>query len=287
MTVLNELQRIENNIKASYTALADKGAELPTKQNSDNLATTIANLEVGGGGNDEVLKSIIEGTATEIVLPDNVEKITSSLFRNASGYPFYNTNIKSIKANGVIEINAYGVAGQLKELETIEMPNVKKIGNYAFHSTLNGKIKKVVFGSLEEIGNYALYGVFNVDEAIEANFGFNNCVVGDYAFVNYNQPSFDASGIKTLGKRVFNYKQKKFKKIWLPSTIETIDASSSSNSLFYAGESGNYLTIYTDIPDESNVPNGWGSYWNHGGGNYLKPTTVYGATYEDFLNAEV
>ena len=288
MSIVEQIQRIDNNIKASYTALADKGATLPAKQNSNNLANTIANLEVGGGsgGSDELLKAIVEGTAKDIVLPDNIEIISTSFFRGTANYAFANSGLKSIKANGVTELKDYAIYSHYKTLETIELPNLKIIGNYGLANSggsdsLKGTVKKLKLGALEKIGNYGLEGIFNPDTSIsqEIEMSFNNCEIGNYAFKYYNYASFDGTGVKSLGQEVFSYASTKFKKVWFPSTIESMY---SGSTMFRASGS---ITIYTDVT-EDNVPSGWGTNWNKNRSGYSATiTTVYGATYADFLNA--
>lgn len=285
MSVSEQIKRIKNNIQASYTALADKGATLPTNQNSDNLASTIANLEVGGsGGNDEVLKGIVEGTATDIVLPDNVEKIANRFFYKSNSHPFAK-GINSIKASGVTELGEYALGSQ--KLKSIEFPNLKIIGDYGLStgaSSNNGysSTEKIILGKLEKVGKYGFNGLFNYDGITpEIEMSFNNCEIGDYAFKYYNYPSFDGTGVKSLGEQVFNYVNKNFKKVWFPSTIETV-----TGSTMFRLYSNFTITIYTDVPDENSVPEGWGTGWcaKYSGGNGVI-NVVYGATYEDFLNA--
>ena len=48
MSVNSEIERIRGNIAASYTAAEEKGAMMPTEQDSDNLAATIASIKTGG-----------------------------------------------------------------------------------------------------------------------------------------------------------------------------------------------------------------------------------------------
>lgn len=287
MTIVNELQRIENNIANSYTALEEKGATMPTDKNSDNLASTIANLEVGGG-NDEMFKSIVEGTATDIVLPDNVTKIANYFFYGSVKYPF-SGKITSIKANGVTELGAYALASQ--DLKRIELPNLKVIGNSALSTgagsdTAYSTVEKIILGNLEKIGTSGLNGVFNPKSAItqEVQFSLNNCEIGNSAFKYYNLPSFDGTGVKSLGYQVFGYSLAKFKKAWFPSTIETI-STTSSNPMFRFAKSVNF-TLYTDVT-EDNIPSGWATGWNSRSGTTGTLTVIYGATYDEFLNAEV
>lgn len=295
MTIVNELQRINNNIKASYTALSEKGAELPTKQNSDNLASTIANLEMGGGsGNDETLKSIVEATITDIVLPDNIEKIAEGFFRNGTtGYPFRNKNITSITANGVKEVGSYILSGHMDSLTEINLPNLEVIatgglstGGTASSFTCN--VSKLKLGKLKNVGKEGFNGLFNPATGInqDVEYSFDNCVIGDNAFKYFNYPSFDGTGIKSIGAQIFSYCGKNIKKVWLPKTIETIATSDTTNGRMFRFDSNpsTPVKIFTDVPDENSIPSGWSVGWNLPS-SYV--TTIYGSTYQDFLNAEV
>lgn len=292
MTIVNELQRIENNIKASYTALEEKGAKLPTNQNSDNLASTIANLEVGGSGNDEVLKGIVEATVTDVVLPDNVEKIAKYFFYKSINYPFSN-GLNSIKANGVKEVEKNALYGHRETLTEINLPNLEIVGDSALSSGAGGFsqtciVKKIKLGKLKSVGATGLGGIFNPASGInqEVEYSFDDCVIGTNAFKHYNFRSFDGTGIKSIDTQPFNYCGNNIKKLWLPKTIETISASDTTNGRLFrfdnASSSKTAVTIYTDVADENSIPSGWSVGWNLPS-TYV--TTVYGATYEDFLNA--
>lgn len=50
MTIANELQLLQTNLTASYTACNDKGATMPVNQNFSNLASCIDTIPTGGGG---------------------------------------------------------------------------------------------------------------------------------------------------------------------------------------------------------------------------------------------
>ena len=49
MSIQTEIDRINANIAAAYTALAAKGATMPTAQNSDNLEATINSISMESG----------------------------------------------------------------------------------------------------------------------------------------------------------------------------------------------------------------------------------------------
>mgnify|MGYP003300765500 CR=1 FL=1 len=67
MTVASEIQRIEGNISAAYTAADAKGATMPATENSDNLATCISSIPAGGGsGKYQLLERIKDDSNNEI-----------------------------------------------------------------------------------------------------------------------------------------------------------------------------------------------------------------------------
>ena len=159
----------------------------------------------------ELLKGIIEGTAKDIVLPDSITKIADDFFRGGNSHPFKDSSIKSIKANEVTEIGVYSIYGHTNSLKTIELPNLKIIGDYglcpASVSGYKGCVaEKIILGKLEYIGKCGLQGLFYNKNGItqEIQMSFNNCVIGEQAF-RYNESitSFDATGVKSFEKYVF------------------------------------------------------------------------------------
>lgn len=294
MSIATQVRRIKTNISNSYTALEEKGATMPTYKNSDNLASTIANLEIGSGASDEMLKGIVEATVTDIVLPDNVEKIANYFFYNSNNYPFYNKKITSLTANGVKEVGAKILYGHgCNSLREINLPKLEIIGEGGLRTEAGSlmtycTVQKIKLGKLKSVGASAFSGLFNPTTGItqEIEMSFEDCVVGKSAFGFYDLPSFDGTGIKSLGQQPFNTCGNKIKKIWLPSTIETITATDTKSGRlmsFYNANPDTLVTIYTDVASEEEVPSGWGVGWNCS--SLTSVTTVYGATYEDFLNA--
>lgn len=47
MSIKNEIERIQFNVSSAYSAVENKGGELPKLQNSDNLAAAIATIPTG------------------------------------------------------------------------------------------------------------------------------------------------------------------------------------------------------------------------------------------------
>jgi hypothetical protein len=68
MTIASEIQRIEGNISAAYSAADAKGATIPATENSDNLATCIASIPSGGGGSGkyQLLERVKDDSNNEI-----------------------------------------------------------------------------------------------------------------------------------------------------------------------------------------------------------------------------
>ena len=87
------------------------------------------------------------------------------------------------------------------------------------------------------------------------------------------------NSVTYIDYQVFNT-LKNIKKVWIPSSIETWSAKSSS----YCGfpYSNKNCIIYTDATEK---PTGWGDYWN----NYDSSTKLpvyWGATKENYENGD-
>ena len=54
MSIQDEINRINENIASTYSALRDMGATMPEAQNSANMARTVRTVPQNGGGGDAV-----------------------------------------------------------------------------------------------------------------------------------------------------------------------------------------------------------------------------------------
>lgn len=81
MSIASEIARIKQNIINAYEACLTKGATMPDKQNSDNLAETILSIIMGSANNatEEQINAILTQMTVEEVdgelmvnTPDNV-----------------------------------------------------------------------------------------------------------------------------------------------------------------------------------------------------------------------
>ena len=58
MSVQDEINRINQNIANTYSAMGDMGATLPQEQNSANMASTVRTIPQSGGGGDNPLLAV-------------------------------------------------------------------------------------------------------------------------------------------------------------------------------------------------------------------------------------
>ena len=124
MTIASEIQRIKNNIADAYSACEDKGATLPANQNSDNLSSTINNLQMG------------ESSRYGLTLDNLWGKVDSNgnlLFPESGDFV----------ASGIVRVDDYILAN--------------KFGGYAYAVTKRRGIKSITFPDLTYVGNAAMY----------------------------------------------------------------------------------------------------------------------------------
>lgn len=112
MSIASEITRINGNIASAYTAASNKGATLPATQNSANLATCIASISGGGGGNIPNYQ-IVNGV---------LSKKTSTY--NLTGSEF--SGVTSIDIEGLY----YAFYGCTGITGSVYLSSVTSIGNY-------------------------------------------------------------------------------------------------------------------------------------------------------------
>lgn len=103
MTIASEIQRIQTNIANAYDAAEAKGATMPVTENSSNLATTIASISGGGGGD------IITATNTKGSIISEGDKVWINI---------YTSGINSIHSFNLVtynEINNSSLSGFAEE----------------------------------------------------------------------------------------------------------------------------------------------------------------------------
>ena len=65
MSIQSEINRIKNNLAAAYTAASEKGATMPSQQNSANLASTISSVSTAGGSSSRGFAVTVTGGTVE------------------------------------------------------------------------------------------------------------------------------------------------------------------------------------------------------------------------------
>lgn len=65
MSIQSEINRIKNNLAAAYTAASEKGATMPSQQNSANLASTISSVSTAGGSSSRGFAVTVTGGTIE------------------------------------------------------------------------------------------------------------------------------------------------------------------------------------------------------------------------------
>lgn len=189
MSIADEIQRIKTNIANAYLKCSDMGAELPTQQNSENLATcinTISNttsekLTKYGASVDAFLGEIDENGTLQIpqsgqyLVFDGVQTIAESALtyrfcvsnsgisniNNITGVSF--PDLETIKPYNALEKSFYNQAN----LKEVLLPKLKNItNNHCFNEAFAycRNLEKVSMPALKEIpaGTYgnAFYRAF-------------------------------------------------------------------------------------------------------------------------------
>lgn len=158
---------------------------------------------------DRTTISGYEGTNTDIVIPEGITTIAESAFSE-------------------------------KNITSVEFPStLLTIGDYAF-SYCDNLVNITIPDSVENIGNEAFYGVFNVNyngTAEGSTWGakfLNKYIEGDFAFLDSSKEmlvGYSGSdevitipdGVKTIGDGVFQYNYD-VTKVEFPDSVETIGA---------------------------------------------------------------
>lgn len=146
---------------------------------------------------------------------------------------------------------------QCPNLTSVKLPQGSyKSGGYNFYQCKS--LSNVDLGGLTTLSTYEFYMTPNLQSIDLSNI---TSVSGSYVLAG--------CGVK---------------KIWIPSTLSSLPASSagSSNNLLYNVINRQDLIVYTDATSK---PSGWGTYWN-----YIDSSTqakvYWGATKENYENGD-
>lgn len=147
MSIADEIQRIKDNIKKAYSICSNKGATLPTKQNSDNLFSTINTISVNSS-NATKYGITVDNFLGEVDAEGKI-KVPVAGDLNAKGVVRVENYTLACKFGG----SAYGTSRE-QGLRSIVFPDLTYIGNAAMYCfcTYSTDLERVEFPELEEIG---------------------------------------------------------------------------------------------------------------------------------------
>lgn len=113
-----------------------------------SMAQRIIDIPTGNPAVEAMLAGLVDGTATKVVLPENMTSIRNYAFYN-------NTKLSSFVAEGVTTCGTYAFYG-CAYVDTILMPNVTTISSYA----INGCrfLKTVDLSRVKTISSYSFQG---------------------------------------------------------------------------------------------------------------------------------
>ena len=217
MSIADQITRIRGNISNAYDACNEKGATLPTTQNSANLAATITSIKAGGSSNfvgitREVNSRGVYGFPTEsftFSLPSGATDIGGySLY-----YAFYKCpSLTSVDLSSLQTISGnssmYETFSECNSLTSIDLSNLTTIsGDQAMYQTFSHctSLTSVDLSSLTTISVFGrMQGTFwkctaltSVDLSNLTTLSFDNAM--NYTFWECNSlTSVDLSNLTTL-----------------------------------------------------------------------------------------
>ena len=188
-------------------ALTDKltaiGAAIREKTGStdllrlDEMPGAIAAIETGGGGNDDILAAMIDGSITEIKIPDKVTEIPENAFSSRK-------KLESVDLNNVSKINgqSFQYCNALKE---IDLSKVQYF--YGSNIFMSSSVTEIDLSSAKNIGvsSTSYDRTFNGMAKLEVVKNFKPTKLGNYTFMGCSVlKTIDLTEILEIGTQVFN-----------------------------------------------------------------------------------
>lgn len=232
-----------------------------------NIFGVVGTYEGSGGGGSAELVGLIEGSITDLSIPEGVTKIRSHAF-------YYLDSIKNVTVPEGITNLGDNTFYNCTNLTNVTLPEgVSYIGNSCFHSCSKLNLSKLP-DNTGTIGPSCFFDCTNITVSeIPKNVG----TVSNYAF--YNCPNVTINKFKNsvgvIGTSSFS-NNTSITKVFISKTVAIIDANSSSYSPFYGCT--NLTDIYTSATEK---PANWDTYFNYTGSS-KQATVHYGVSEEEF-----
>lgn len=130
-----------------------------------------------------------ENRRTEnIILPDTCTTINPSAFKDC-------VSLKSVTGKGIVDVYSY--AFENSPVETINFPNLKTIGSYAFNGC--SELNSITLSNVESINSYAFAGTTSLGSVICDNL----VEIGTESFAQSGVSLFNAPKLTSLANNVF------------------------------------------------------------------------------------
>jgi len=262
----SQVEIYEINITAMQKTLINDGDTISLQDK-----TITANGSYTADEGNTALKNVIVNVPG--IVPAGSKTVTNNGIIDVTNYAKVNVNVSSID-NTVLNSLIDGTATSLYNDE------VTSIGSYAFYN--HNKLTSVSFPNVTDVSSYAFQKCSNI-----SSFELPKVAkIGAYAFSDCSKmTNFDLSNVTNILYYCAFSGCNGLTKVWLPSTITTIKAASSTASTSYNYSYSPFyncstsLVIYTDA---TNKLENWSNYCFHTSST-KEATVVYNATYENYL----
>ena len=166
MSIINEAERIKENIQNAYKALADRGAAIPEKQNSENLPAAIQSIPNESGGTKNLLLTPIYVHCSK----------NSSTTSSSSASSYIKVNIaggKTLKISGRYSKQRGGCSLSLELNKSINVNN----NTISLGTSVDGTytISGITAATISEGSEYS--HVFNLENADCDEIYIRACII--------------------------------------------------------------------------------------------------------------
>jgi len=260
MTVASEIQRIKTNISDAYSACDEKGATLPTIQNSANLADCIESISGGGDDGISIKREVSPTGAYRIptdlpstfTLPSNVTDVSS----NALKYAYSSTSaIEEVDLHNLTKISgSYALQGCFSDCDNLESVDLSGLTTISGYGALNS-----AFQGDDRLTSFDISNLTTLSGTQAFTYAFSDC---------YSLESIEFPKLNSLtGSNCFMYAFRGCSNVSLYFPALTNNSFGSStyqfNYMFYDAYDCTVhfpIEIKKKIASWSDVTNGFGGY---------------------------